>query len=1583
MGQTPIEFCGVIVKPPLENGQVARFYDRFGNEYTEYGFPYPGDGSGAYKLTCIDSYFNLVFIGTWTPNEEATICRVFFDLSAAIDNPSGESINLLIEKTPLNNGILGTGSPVWEAECGIADSRIIERLNNIFVDEYPEGYLGLMQIHEPDQWQWHTYPEDDTGDPNLGINPNNYDLYSVALHEALHILGFGSRISTTGAAMNGFYSQWDRFLYSVVEDSRLIYHAPITECCNAYEFNDIDFDYMPNDFAYGCPLELAFRNDDQVILAPVNVANYSNFSGGSGENIFLNKLSHLDNSCADEIGITGTMNYVMHPAISAGEIRRTLTDAELHILCALGYHIIDLPGVENCDQPCEVFTNPDTYQIYLEGEDANNPLVIPISSLLANDVVPVGAPFSFDFDCMYIGSLDIDVSNFPISIEIEAFEPGIYKFCYTVENCNGICQIEEVTVLVNNSPVEIQCYDPYCNIICFGDFEDFETFPDNDDNSSNYYPGLGVDNFVFSDLFSGNTPDVKIANTDNNVLGIGWIDCTGCHKESASIPLSDPIPDQCTVTVSFNAFAFQQTISASGLTAAPTLLITALTDYPCPAFPYESINCITPTSSICTPPVYHFNMTTEPCGIELQDPIVTSSPLSSIINPTLSTLDFTQTPFYTFTWTNNTGFDITTLLLTGNNSVGNFVDGNIQTQYLVIDNLEAYLECKGKVNIAADDPDEICRGTSVSIPYTLCFENSDIGSVVNTTIQTNVSAIPGISVIPGGLFTETGTAEVTLSYDDPCITIDLNLLVGIAFTDGQQVTITAELTNVDASTNQLYCTFPNSEGLEVVLTIIDCGPIDPPYDCLDMTNFFTVNTGNPEVYTLSEYGEDRISYAPSSSQTWEPGSHPFVSITGSLPVISFNVDLVIPQGIDLTIDGMQLLFAPDKRILVQPGATLALKNTIIDGVCEVMWTGIQVEGPGMDIQPNSNNAGKLSMEQSHVKNAVLGVVNMNLAPLNNAEMADISPPNNPYFNISSLVLPSLFEDVPAKSTSGGLLNIISSSFTGCFQGINVSWNNLLPYTFQDNEFLYPSSTLWFPFNAITTQPEAGIYAHWCDRVGIINCFFEKQKYGVRANFINSLVVSGSKFENDVVGISSRHYKDLMSQYSTISDNEFTDCQLSVQVDGNEFCRITDNIVNETGNSILAFADLTAGFYFRGSNVYCVNNFLHRTHFGIILNQSDVTGTLIAGNLVNNTMEAIITEGDNSQAQLWCNHLLDYLLHGLDHRAFSSSNGILPQQGLCDDFDQIPAANTFMAAAGMGVSDVRLGPELFGGFGVETLIYYDVDATTLSVTDLSSLGGFSAFDCNPIDLNPYCSNQGYTPFEDVSEYVGLEIMDDRDLAQEILRLLADSSYTEAIDLLRRHNTSLIAQRRLIPYYIGVDSLVIAQNLLDQISADKEEDIRFTELNQLLLDLRADNRTIFEISQAEEDLLLDIAESGTKTSYKAQAILYAARGTDFPVVLPALASGGDNWYSSFKSVNSKISPLYPNPSNYTATISYELQTGEEAIFSFYSPLGQILETTVFTHSGNYLLDIHKYTSGLYFYTVSINGKPVVNNKFIVIK
>lgn len=336
----------------------------------------------------------------------------------------------------------------------------------------------------------------------------------------------------------------------------------------------------------------------------------------------------------------------------------------------------------------------------------------------------------------------------------------------------------------------------------------------------------------------------------------------------------------------------------------------------------------------------------------------------------------------------------------------------------------------------------------------------------------------------------------------------------------------------------------------------------------------------------------------------------------------------------------------------------------------------------------------------------------------------------------------------------------------------------------------------------------------------------------------------------------------------------------------------------------------------------------------------------------------------------------------DLRAFSSSNGILPQQGDC--FLNAPAANTFLAAAGLGVSDVRLGPALPGsGFAVQNLLYHDVGATTLSVTDLSPIGDFLPENCDPTNLNTYCAEKGYTPFSDVSDYVGLENMTDSDLAQAILRLLADSSYTEALNLLRQHNTRLIAQRRLIPYYIATDSIAIAQNLLNQISATKEEDIRFIELNQLLLNLRTNGRTIFSINADEEQQLLSIANSGTKTGYKAQAILFAARGTDFPVVLPALANGGQEWFTSFKSGREQVGNVYPNPAQNSLSFTHHLKTSETGTLQLFTILGKQMGEYTFTGEGTQHLDISHLQNGLYFCVFSVNGSVIRSSKLSVIK
>jgi len=1572
VGQT-LDFCGLIEKPPLQQGQIARFYDRFGNAYTEEEVRldyYPL----AFKSDCESGHFDLYFEGTtWSDEEQETICQVFAALSDLIISESDLPVDILVNKMELTSGVAGTGSPFWEAECGMANSLILDRLNNTYLTSYPVGYfLGELRISN--LYAWHTLdddlPTDDFDNPTIAAN--YLDLYSIALHEALHILGFASRISVNGTPLldGDFYSRWDRFIYSKLEEDYLLQHNPSIDCCDEYTFNETDFPDMPDDLASGCNLKLAFKNADDVIIAPVNVGAYTTFTGGNGPSFFLNKLSHLDFGCAANLGLSPALKYVMHYEFDYTEARRVVTAEEQQILCALGYHLVT---EESCPQNCEVFTNPDSYQIFLQGTAANNPLIFDLTdnnSITANDIIPEGADIHIDSDCGFIG--DLNVTLVGTTLTLTATSTGIFYFCYIVESCDGICRTETVTVIVKNEPIETQCDDPYCNIVCFGDFEGFEVPM----SASEYYDQLQIDEIQFEE--SPSTPAVEKFD-GNNVLFISRGESS--DWDAVPIPLSQPIPVDCEVVINFNATAVHVLNTGDIATLQPTLQFTALSEYPCASFPF-------PYSSPCTSGQYLLcstisaaNMTPEPCGLPIDYQAVPVSALAS----TIDAIDFTNLPIYTFSWTNTTSSPITNLLLNANVSIGNIEDaGGI---LIFLDNLKVTLECEEHISISATDIEDVCPGSTVTIPYTICLETPDPGPYdpVSVFLDAGIEGLPGVSVVAGSsVFNNFGQATVGFDPNtDLCTTVNLNLNIGSSFTEGQEIIINMEAFNTGSSG---ICVSGNSSGLNTVLTIIDCGdpPPPPPFDCLDMLNFFTVNAGTQDVYILSEFGENRNSYAPPTTQTWQPGSHPFTAITGSSTDLSFNIDLVIPNGIELAINDMNLFFAPDKRILVQPGGSLTIENTVIDGVCQVMWTGVQVQGPGINQTPNPNNAGKFDMYESQILHSVLGVVNMNLAPLNNTAIANTEPPDNPYINVSSISLPVLFSDSPARATSGGIISINNSSFKGCFQDINLSWNNNINYTFTHNEFLTESTGLWFPFNNLIEQPEAGIHATWCKRIAVLDCYSHNHKYGIRANHVEYLLARDNFFEENRVGISARNFKNAITQVSLIETNKFENCRLPVQADGNDFCHLKENLVNDTGSSTDFYYPLpTGGFYLRGSNILAVNNFLHRSDFGIIINQSDGDGSIIAGNLVNNTQQAIVVEGDNSATQFWCNHLLDYTHFGLDIRAFPPSNGILPQQGDCDV--NAPAANTFVPYSGegvFGVMDIRLGSAV-GGFGVNSLIYHDVNASELIDDDLSAIGDYLPEDCDPTDLNAYCSGLTYTPISDVTEYIGIEAMTDLELAELVLRLLTDSNYVDALTLLHEYNESLLAKRRLIPHYIAIDSIEVAQNLLNLIDAGTEENLRFVELNQLLIDLRNDNRTIFDITNAEEEQLLDIAGSGTKTSYKAQALLYLAKTIEFPVELPALANGGGNWYTSFKNMQDKIGAVYPNPAQNGISFKHRLQTGENGTLQIFSLTGKEMDRYGFDGDGIRQIDLNGFQTGLYFCTFSINGTVVRNGKLSVIK
>ena len=193
--------------------------------------------------------------------------------------------------------------------------------------------------------------------------------------------------------------------------------------------------------------------------------------------------------------------------------------------------------------------------------------------------------------------------------------------------------------------------------------------------------------------------------------------------------------------------------------------------------------------------------------------------------------------------------------------------------------------------------------------------------------------------------------------------------------------------------------------------------------------------------------------------------------------------------------------------------------------------------------------------------------------------------------------------------------------------------------------------------------------------------------------------------------------------------------------------------------------------------------------------------------------------------------------------------------------------------------------------------------------------------------------------------------------------------------------------LVQHKIDKDSILYAESLLATLPQEREEQIQYRQLYQLVIDLQKANRTLFDLNPEEIVLLTNIANSSTKTAYKAQTLLYAYNGTEYPVILPYLADGNteNTWITLFKNDvgSTQIQPLTPNPSSETSYLHYEIAEQTTAVFELYDLTGRLLLQQTLRGKGTYSLSAANYSSGMYLYRISIAGKSMYQNKWLITK
>ena len=466
-------------------------------------------------------------------------------------------------------------------------------------------------------------------------------------------------------------------------------------------------------------------------------------------------------------------------------------------------------------------------------------------------------------------------------------------------------------------------------------------------------------------------------------------------------------------------------------------------------------------------------------------------------------------------------------------------------------------------------------------------------------------------------------------------------------------------------------------------------------------------------------------------------------------------------------------------------------------------------------------------------------------------------------------------------------------------------------------------------------------------------------------------------EGYVVRISTSQYSNDISHMSEIHENSFYNCTIGVQANGDDGLDIQNCHVNQ--GIIIADNTKSVGFYLRGCRAQVLNNDLSQNSFGMVLTDNDQDGTLIAGNIIQSAKYAITAEGNNVGVDLKCNQLLNYKKRGFDIRQYATTaeNGDLGHIGYCD-LNQ-PAGNTFLPNWG--------AHDLYFGNNTNNLTYEDIGASSLTKGyEITNTGDCICVDCDVINIEEYCNEQGFFSIADIA-LITDDIRKNRELSKLLFYYIAENNYTAAYQLLHDYRSSM-TDRYWVDEKMKEGEYATVDSLLENIPDAEDEQLQFKLYSYLLMNLKIDGRSLQNLNETELTTLRSIANSRTKTAFKAQTLLFAARGEQFPVELPIDDDTGTTWQTMFKTDDhtlpiGRISSFMPNPATNIAEIAYQINVGQTATLDIYNSNGQRISKILLENSGVYSLDTQSYPNGVYFCRISCNGIEMQSQKLVVIK
>jgi len=503
-------------------------FDRDGYTYLLHELMFDKSGGGNQTMSapdCIAGIFRLHFAddgtglgfddGTSGPQRQAVACQVFTDISQLLNEANspytntwnlgnGNYVEINVDASLLNagNGMLGRcGQFFLQSSPGIVHGSVWQTINSGI-----DAWFGINPTNLGNMGIYHGVMQINFGHPFYsGTNPNlipgnEYDLYTVILHEAMHALGFGSLIASNGTSKftgtsPGIYSYYDTFLKEASSGSSLINNT----ACYTSSYNTA----VPiSDLTTPCTITFSGTTSTFVNTAT------SWFNGTS--------LSHYD------IGLCGNPGtYVMNPSLGTGITNRFFDIDEVTTLCDLRYstsgvlasHTYPSSGI--CGSRIAGVNDFATYTTAAPGVNYvtpfNTPFIFSSTDFLGNDE---NANW---YECVEVvnssgtlaGSMSGSTGQNITFTPSNGFQ-GVAILKYVPRtSATGIAgNITYIFIFVQPPPLP-PCNAAQCEMICYGDMEAFTSQLQYDLYTQGQFAAGTNNGFAWNLINGDNSPDFR------------------------------------------------------------------------------------------------------------------------------------------------------------------------------------------------------------------------------------------------------------------------------------------------------------------------------------------------------------------------------------------------------------------------------------------------------------------------------------------------------------------------------------------------------------------------------------------------------------------------------------------------------------------------------------------------------------------------------------------------------------------------------------------------------------------------------------------------------------------------------------------------------------------------------------------------------------------------------------------------------------------------------------------------------------------------------------------------------------------